>query len=335
MSLRLFNNLVAFLAAVAWAQGAQAQTFTVSLAPTANLGTIVSAASGVTTFRVDDNTGAVSTLSGTAARLTSGSVQPIVASVTCTGTSSQCNRQVTITIASAGTPTNRAGSLTNFTATAGTASFASTPSGSNPVTFRLNPISRNSSVTFFVGYDFPIKADNSGTATGLSTSLFSVTPSASSGTGTPRTGTSSATVIRSINLTNSGTLSFGRLVLPASGSQTVTYDPAVGSVRLSGSGSGGTVLSSPSPSLAGFAVSGEGGQAFTLTVPSSFTLNGPGGSTPITITTLPSASGSQTLSGSAGAAGSFNFTVGGSFPVTSTTMGGSYSGSFAATVQYN
>jgi hypothetical protein len=333
--LRLFYHCLALLALAGCAEGARAQSFTVTLAPSASLGTIVSAASGVTTFRVDDNTGAVSTVSGSAARLTFGSAQPIMASVTCTGTSTQCNRQVTITIASAGTPTNRAGSLTNFTATAGTATFASSPTGTNPVTLKLNPIARNSTVTFYVGYDFPVKADNSGAGTGLSTSLFSVTPSASQGTGTPGTGTSTATVIRSITLSNAATLSFGRVVLPGSGSQTVTYDPAVGGVRLSGSGSGGAVLSSPAPSLAGFAVAGEGGQAFTLTVPGSFTLSGPSGSTPITITTLPSASGAQTLTGSAGAAGSFNFTVGGRFAVSATTMGGSYSGSFAATVQYN
>lgn len=335
MSLRLFHTLLALILAALSAQGAHAQVFTVTTAPAASLGTIVSAASGTTTFRVDSSTGAVSTVSGTATRMTAGSVQPIIASVTCTGTGGQCNNQVSIAIASAGTPTNRAGSLTNFTVTAGTATFASTPTGTNPVTLTLNAIGKNSTVTFYVGYDFPVKADNSGAATGLSTSLFSVTASGSSGTAGSGTGSTSATVIRSITLTNSATLSFGRLVLPASGSQTVTYDPAVGSVKLSGAGSGATSLATPTPRLASFAVSGEGGQAFTLTVPSSFTLSGPSGSTPITISTLPSASGAQTLSGSPGAAGAFNFTVGGSFPITSTTMGGGYSGSFAATVQYN
>lgn len=335
MRLRLSSLLVALVVVAALASGAHAQIFSVSAAPSASLGTIVSAATGTTTFRVDDNLGSVTTVSGSATRMTSGTVQPILVSVTCIGTGPQCNRQVSIAIASAGTPTNRAGSLTNFTATAGTATFASAPTGTNPVTFNLNAIPKNGTVTFYVGYDFPVKADNSGAATGLSTSLFSVTASASSGTAGSGTGTTSATVIRSITLTNSATLSFGRLVLPGSGSQTVTYDPSVGSVRLSGAGSGAAALATPAPGLASFAVAGEGGQAITLNIPSSFTLSGPNGSTPITITTLPSASGAQTLSGTAGSAGAFNFSVGGSFPISATTMGGAYSGSFAATVQYN
>ncbi|MBU6394872.1 MAG: DUF4402 domain-containing protein [Sphingomonadales bacterium] len=325
--------LFALVLAFCHPQGLHAQTYTVSVS-SASLGTIVSAASGTTTFRVDDNLGTVTTVSGTAARITTGAVSPIVASVTCLGTTSSCNKNVNISIASAGTPTNRASSLTNFTATADTASFNSSPSGTNPVTFRLNPIARNATVTFFVGYDFPVRADNSGAGTGLSSSSLSVTASASGATTGTNSGTASATVIRSITLSNSATLSFGRIVLPSSGSRTVTYSPTVRTVQLSGSGTGGATMSSPAPSLAAFSVAGEGGQSFTLTVPSSFTLSGPSGST-VTITTLPSVTGAQTLSGSLGASGSLGFTVGGSFAMSATTQAGAYSGNFSATVQYN
>lgn len=312
-----------------------AQTYSVSVSPLGNIGTVVSAATGTTTFRVDDNLGTVTTVSGSATRMTTGTISPMVASVTCSGTYTQCNKLVTISIASAGTPTNRAGALTNFTATAGTASFNTTPSGTNPTTFKLNAIARNSTVTFYVGYDFPIKADDSGTPTGTSSSQLSVVASATGATTGTGSGTASATVLRSITLTNSATLSFGRLVLPASGTQTVTLSPAVPSVKLSGTGSGGTALASPAATLASFSVAGEGGQSFTLTVPASFTLNGPSGSAPITITTLPSAGGAQTLSGTIGSSGSFGFTIGGSFPMASSTQAGGYSGTFSTTVQYN
>jgi hypothetical protein len=62
-------------------------------------------------------------------------------------------------------------------------------------------------------------------------------------------------------------------------------------------------------------------------------MNGPGA--PLTVTLVGTASGARTLSGAAGGAGDFNFGIGGSFPVSSTTAPGLYQGSYPVTVQYN
>jgi hypothetical protein len=98
-------------------------------------------------------------------------------------------------------------------------------------------------------------------------------------------------------------------------------------------GTGAIGLSSPTPTRATYTVSGEGGQVFSITVPTSFQMTGPG--TPLTVSLTPTASGSQTLSSALGSAGTFPFGVGGSFPISSTTTTGAYSGSYSITVQYN
>ena len=61
---------------------------------------------------------------------------------------------------------------------------------------------------------------------------------------------------------------------------------------------------------------------------------GPGGST-IVVTPDPDKSGSTTLPGSLGGAGSETVTVGGSFPLTTNTQTGVYTGSFSVIFQYN
>lgn len=60
---------------------------------------------------------------------------------------------------------------------------------------------------------------------------------------------------------------------------------------------------------------------------------GPAGS--ITVTTIPSVSGSTVLSGALGSAGSTSVQVGGSFPLDANTPTGSYSGNFSVVFQYN
>jgi len=69
-------------------------------------------------------------------------------------------------------------------------------------------------------------------------------------------------------------------------------------------------------------------------VPTSFTMHGPGGST-IEVTPDPDISGSVTLSGSLGGAGSTTVTIGGSFPLSTGTATGAYAGSFPVIFQYN
>jgi hypothetical protein len=96
---------------------------------------------------------------------------------------------------------------------------------------------------------------------------------------------------------------------------------------------GATAFSPPTPARAGFTVSGEGGQAISVSVPASFTLSN-GGAGSLTITTSNTAT-SPILSNSLGAAGTYAFYVGGGFSVSSTTPVGSYSGTYLVTVAYN
>jgi hypothetical protein len=70
-----------------------------------------------------------------------------------------------------------------------------------------------------------------------------------------------------------------------------------------------------------------------VSVPSTFNLTN--GANTITVTLTPSVSGTQTLGGSIGSAGTLPILVGGSFGLTSTTALGTYTGSFGVTITYN
>ena len=147
------------------------------------------------------------------------------------------------------------------------------------------------------------------------------------------TATGSVTVVQPITLVKSTDLAFGSLVRPSLGANTVTIDPASGVRSISGSGDG-SLSSALTASRATYSVGGEGGLAFSVTVPSSFTMTRSGG-----VETLPvalSASAlSGALSGSVGSAGSASFSVGGAVPLSSSTVAGDYTGTFDVTVGYN
>lgn len=310
---------------------AHAQTVQSITASSPNLGNVVSAATGSTTFRVAASSGAVTKFSGNGVRLSTGSTRPLVTIACSTNT---CNNKVlNVRVGSIGSPTGRAQGLTNFTIAAGTATISTAPSGSNPVSFSISGIPEGSTGTFYVGADFPIAGDDSASATGNATSGFYVYVAVSPNTPTAgsTSGLAVASVFRPIALSGSTGLAFGKIVRPSSGTGTVTVDSSTG-VR-SVTGTGALALSSPTPSRASYTVSGEGGQVFTLSVPASFQMTGPG--TALTVTLTPTAIGSQTLSSALGSAGTFSFGVGGSFPISSTTTTGAYSGSYGVTVQYN
>ena len=82
---------------------------------------------------------------------------------------------------------------------------------------------------------------------------------------------------------------------------------------------------------ASYLVTGEGGQTFSISVPPTFQMTQAGGS--ITVTTNNNAAGTQVLSGALGSVGTFPFSVGGSFPLTSSTPLGVYTGTFVVSVQ--
>ncbi|MDB5456508.1 MAG: hypothetical protein JWP92_2093 [Caulobacter sp.] len=142
-----------------------------------------------------------------------------------------------------------------------------------------------------------------------------------------QTTTGAAKIIQPIVLTLGTGLAFGSVVRPGSGSGSVTINETSGARVVSG----GVVGLTSTTSRAAYTVAGEGGETFSITVPSSFNLTGPS----TIAVSLVSTATSGTISGSLGSAGSASFGVGGSLPVASSTPTGAYSGTFDVTVAYN
>jgi hypothetical protein len=305
---------------------------TVEISPAApDLGNVVSAATGDTVFRVSASTGAVTRFSGNGTRIGTGSTRALVTISCPTGVCRINNTNVRI--GSIGSPSGRAGQLTNFTVSPGTATILTGPTGSNPIEFTLGPMGTSNTATFWVGADFPIRGNDSGVGTGRASSGFYVY--VASGVGTPTSGSTSglavANVFRPIAVSVQSPLAFGRIVRPSSGSGTVAIAAATGARTVTGTGAVG--FGSPAPSRATYSVTGEGGQAFSLSFPATFQMAGPG--TPLTVNLTSTASGPQVLSAAAGSAGTFAFGMGGSFAISSTTVSGAYQGTYSVTVQYN
>jgi hypothetical protein len=243
------------------------------------------------------------------------------------------NQDLNISVGSVGSPQGRAGPLTNFNVAAGTARISSGPTGTNPLNFTISGIPRGGTATFWVGADFPIRGNDSAAATANASAGFYVFVGLSPTV--PVSGSTSglavARVFRPINVTSSSGLIFGTILRPRTGTGSVFIDAATGQRTVSGTGSIGT--SSPLPRRAAYTITGEGGQAFSLTVPENFQMSGPG--LPLTVHLTTTASGAQTLSSTLGSAGTFSFGVGGSFSTAANTAVGAYQGTYAVTVQYN
>ncbi|MFN3585069.1 DUF4402 domain-containing protein [Phenylobacterium sp.] len=308
---------------------AQAQKFGIGITGSRPaLGNVTAGDSGDTVFQVSTS-GAITKISGTGARTSTGSSQ-VTVTVTC-GNQNQCNsRTLSGTISSVGSPTGRAGAMTNFDLSG---SIISSESGANPRTFTVGAIGKNSSKTFNVGMDFPIKGDDTGGSTGSAQSQFVITlvPNGSGNTVTT-TGTGTATVYRSLSITKNSDLAFGKVVRPDSGSSTVTINAATGLRSLTGTA---VALPVPSPSRANYTVTGEGGRAVSITVPTSVVMTREGGSETLTVTTTKTVSGTPTLTSIMGMEGSYTFSVGGSLTLTSSTVSGAYSGVFNVSAAYN
>lgn len=306
---------------------ASAQTISVTSAP--ELNNVVSAPSGDTRFTISASTGAVTVTSGAGYRVRPGSTRAVV-TVTCPNVGACDNKQVDVTVSAIGTPTNRAKALTNFTVASGTATV--TPAGAtgtNPITFKLEPIGRNGSKFFYLGMDFPIAGDSGGLATGTATSGFVVNASAAS-VNISDMGLARATVFRPIAIALTSNLSFGTITRTLSGTGSVMLDSATGNRTVTGYG-----VEARTPAIrASYLVSGEGGQILSVSVPPTFQMTQAGGAS-IVVTTNNNAVGTQALSGALGSGGTFSFSVGGSFPLTSTMALGSYSGTFTVSAQYN
>ena len=323
------NWLVPALMLALAAAPAKGQTYATPIFSGGGLGRVAAAGTVPTLFQIDATSGAVTVISGSAVRTSSGAAN-VVVTLSC-GNQAACNTtNPIITLGSSGTPTNAAGALDNFTVADGTATVGFGPLGTDPIIFTLDPIGQNQTKSFTIGYTFPI---NAGGPTGLSTSGYTLTLFTLSGglAIVSGSGTATATVSRGISLTKNSDLAFGRIIRPNAGSGTVTVSTA-GARSLTGTGSFG--FAAPAPTAASFGITGEGGQSVTVSVPSSFVMTR-AGSPNITVNTTATGSGAQTLGGTLGSTGTLAVSVGGSFTINSATPTGGYSGSFLVSVQYN
>ena len=142
----------------------------------------------------------------------------------------------------------------------------------------------------------------------------------------------SAQIMQPIALGKASDLAFGSIAKPSVGGNTITVDEASGARSLSGGGD--AALAASTVSRAAYSVSGEGGQAFSISVPGSFNMVRTGGSESLQVVLVSTAT-SGTLSGSIGAAGTASFGVGGRITVSKSTPSGAYSGSFEVSVAYD
>jgi hypothetical protein len=319
-------GLLAGASAFLWPVTAPAQTISIVSVEVGepDLGTVASAASGDTVFRITPGTGAVTKQSGAGARVSGGVTRGRVV-VTCTGDDGCPSASETVTITHFGTPTGRARALDNFTIAPGSdPPTLGSPSGTDPITFTVSGIPRDATRDFYVGADFGIAPSG---ASGAATSGFLVSVTAGS-----MGGTAHADVLRPLSLAKTSDLSFGSIIRPTSGSGSVTLDATDASLEVTGAGV--AALSSPAPTLAAYTVTGEGGQAFSIDmdIESGVEMTGPG---TLSVTLNTNAGPAPVLNGSPGQEGSYNFRIGGTFPVNHDTPVGSYSGVFFVTVVYN
>ncbi len=138
--------------------------------------------------------------------------------------------------------------------------------------------------------------------------------------------TASVRILKPITIDATQALNFG----------TVIYDNANGTVSMaaaSGSTSQcATVLCTGTSTPALFAVTGTANEAFTVTMPSTVTLDRAGGGGTLAVALTNNAGGTAPK---LDASGKFGLAVGGNFTLNASQAGGSYSKAFAVEVAYN
>ena len=138
------------------------------------------------------------------------------------------------------------------------------------------------------------------------------------------------TIVQPVTISQNSALSFGTIVRPISGSGTITIGTGADSV----SATGGAIALRGTTSRARYTLTGEGGEVVSITMPATFAMT-KSGAPDLTVTLTRAPAGNATLSGTAGTTGTAALDIGGSFPISSTTVAGDYSGSFTVSVAYN
>ena len=147
------------------------------------------------------------------------------------------------------------------------------------------------------------------------------------------TATGSTTIIQPVTITKTSDLIFGRVVRPATVSDTISMTNASDAVTATGGTAFPIATTGVTTSRAKFTVAGEGAQTVSITVPANFSMTGTG--TAIVVTLSSDKTGSQALGGTLGTSSSIVVNVGGSFPLAATQATGAYSGSFVVSAAYN
>ena len=328
----------------AWPGYALAQNFTVSITNPSALQDIVTGTSS-TTFAVSD-AGAVTVSpvsTAAAVRLKSGSVVVPTLTVTCARQGSSASKDcqgssLTIRVTE-GTATG-GGDLGAITCATGQAqptgvtytcaNGSSTGTAYREIVYNYGTTASATgwTSTLKLGLSLIVSASATRGATSVP-ALCTKVSGASDGFATGGCGSIvTARILRSIAVAKASDLRFGTLVrgtgtvaVAASGTRSVT-------------GKAGIVPGSVG-AAAEFDVTGEGGQAITVTVPASFDLTN--GSSILTVTTsndLPNGSSAQTLSGSVGTDSTLRVGVGGSVSLSPNTPSGNYTGSLTVTASY-
>ena len=144
------------------------------------------------------------------------------------------------------------------------------------------------------------------------------------------TATSTATIITPISIAKNLDMNFGNIAVnPTTPGGTVILSASASPVRTPTVG-----LTLPAVTglvqAASFTVTGEGSSVYTITLPNSISLTGPGAAMAIT----PNCSVS-TLTSAALTGGTQVFYVGGTLTVAAVQVAGAYSGTFSVNVNYN
>ena len=137
--------------------------------------------------------------------------------------------------------------------------------------------------------------------------------------------TAKVKILQPITVAETNALNFGTVIAGANG--TVTLPATAAGVAAC---TGPTCVTGTSSS-GQFTVSGTKNEDFTVTMPATVTMTGPGTPLLVTLSNSLPATGKPKLS----TAGTYSLNVGGSFPLTTAQVGGDYSGTYNVSVSYN
>ncbi len=158
--------------------------------------------------------------------------------------------------------------------------------------------------------------------------LSALASGAQAQTSATATAAGTASVLDPITASKNTDLSFGTIVKPLSGTATVSVSAAGARTVTGTAAANGTGVSNAS-----FSVIGIGGSAYSIAVPSTFSMTS--GTNSLVVSTIDGSGGGGTLSGVNTSASTVSFGVGGAFNLSTATASGAYTGNFTVTASYN